>query len=132
MAFLRRLVVDLCRIPGVRLFRTFSGKVRAVRDDGSTGWIEGMPAGTADILGIGPGGVFIAIEVKSKRGTLSKAQKAFLAAMLARGGISMVARQEFTDMKRSLAHARAMLESLIASWRTSKRAEALREVEAPK
>ena len=116
MAFLRVFEVDLCKIPGVRAFRTFSGNVRVERDDGSEGWVKGMPAGTSDILAIGRGGVFIAIEVKSKRGRLTKLQKSFLQMVIARGGIGMVARQEFCDLKKSSKAACAMLDTLMNAW----------------
>jgi hypothetical protein len=48
--------------------------------------------GTADILGILPGGRFLAIELKSKRGTLSPDQKAFLDRINQDGGLAFMAR----------------------------------------
>jgi len=48
--------------------------------------------GTADILGILPGGRMLAIELKSKRGTLSPDQRAFLAEINSRGGLAFMAK----------------------------------------
>jgi hypothetical protein len=49
-------------------------------------------AGSADILGVLPGGRFLAIEVKRPRcGTLSLQQKDFLDAVNERGGLAFVA-----------------------------------------
>ena len=48
--------------------------------------------GTSDILGIMKGGRFLAIEVKSKRGKVSKEQKAFLYRVNKLGGLGFVAR----------------------------------------
>jgi len=48
--------------------------------------------GIADILGIAPGGRFLAIEVKSADGRLSKEQRLFLRSVQDAGGIAFVAR----------------------------------------
>lgn len=48
--------------------------------------------GVSDILGILPGGKFLAIEVKSKKGRLSVEQKIFLEEISNRGGVAFVAR----------------------------------------
>ena len=48
--------------------------------------------GVADILGILPGGRFLAIELKSATGTLTKEQKSFLEAINANGGVAFMAR----------------------------------------
>ena len=121
MAFMRLLEVELCKVPGVRLLRTFAGRVRVQRQDGSEGWVEGMPAGTSDLLGIvGPEGWVIAVEVKAQRGLLSAHQARFLAVVQELGGIACVARQEYLDQAKSVALARAMLEGLIANRRRLK------------
>lgn len=51
----------------------------------------GFP-GCPDIMAMLPGGRFVAIECKTKRGTLTDDQRAFLATVEAHGGIAIVAR----------------------------------------
>jgi hypothetical protein len=48
--------------------------------------------GISDILGILPGGRFLAVEVKSKTGRLSPEQKAFIGAIQNEGGMAFMAR----------------------------------------
>ena len=48
-------------------------------------------AGTADLLGVYPGGRFFAIEVKRPGGALSPAQIEFLREVRKRGGVALVA-----------------------------------------
>jgi hypothetical protein len=52
----------------------------------------GLCPGSADLVGIGPGGRFCAIELKTPSGTLSTKQKQFLALVERRGGLVAVAR----------------------------------------
>lgn len=46
--------------------------------------------GIADIIGIGPGGIFIAIEVKTGAGKLEPMQRAFMETITKMGGIHLV------------------------------------------
>ncbi|OCC14769.1 hypothetical protein DBT_1829 [Dissulfuribacter thermophilus] len=48
--------------------------------------------GVSDILGVLPGGRFLAIEVKTRRGRLTRRQEAFLSAVNRQGGLGFVAR----------------------------------------
>jgi len=48
--------------------------------------------GVSDILGVLPGGRFLAIEVKTRRGRLTKRQEGFLSAVNQKGGLGFVAR----------------------------------------
>jgi len=48
--------------------------------------------GSSDILGLLPGGRFICVECKSKKGKLSEKQKDFLAEVERLGGLAIVAR----------------------------------------
>lgn len=48
--------------------------------------------GVADILGVMPNGKILAIEVKSRSGKLSQAQKTFLLNVKKQGGVAFVAR----------------------------------------
>ncbi|HEY8272144.1 MAG TPA: VRR-NUC domain-containing protein [Pseudobdellovibrionaceae bacterium] len=49
-------------------------------------------AGVSDVLGIAPGGRFIAIEVKSEKGRLTDEQRKFIRMVQDNGGIAFVAR----------------------------------------
>jgi hypothetical protein len=55
-------------------------------------WLHFGRKGSADILGCLPGGRFLAVEVKSKRGRLSPEQRRFLADISGLGGVAVVAR----------------------------------------
>jgi len=55
--------------------------------------------GSSDILGLLPGGRFIAVECKSKKGKLSENQKDFLAEVERLGGLAIVARSVDDIMK---------------------------------
>jgi len=48
--------------------------------------------GSADIIGVLPGGRFIAVECKAKKGKLSEKQKEFLTNVEEMGGLAIVAR----------------------------------------
>jgi len=48
--------------------------------------------GVADIVGMLPGGRFVAIEVKTAKGKMSPEQQAFIDAIEAKGGIGIIAR----------------------------------------
>ena len=50
------------------------------------------PKGVSDILGLTPGGQFVAIEVKSKKGKPSLEQTMFLNKIVQMGGIAMIVR----------------------------------------
>lgn len=53
---------------------------------------SGLCEGSSDLIGWMPDGRFLAIEVKSKRGRLSKAQRNFLDAVNRFGGVGIEAR----------------------------------------
>lgn len=61
--------------PAKRRFRTFHGL-----------------AGVSDILGVLPGGRFLALECKTERGRVTRDQKVFLDAVRANGGLAAVIR----------------------------------------
>ena len=53
--------------------------------------VRGAPAGTADIVGIAPGGRFLAIECKIGRNKPTEAQSEFLRMVEEAGGIAILA-----------------------------------------
>jgi hypothetical protein len=59
--------------------------------DGARRVTSGLPAGFCDLFGTYQGR-FVAIEVKSRRGVVSEAQKRFLASVQSNGGLAGVAR----------------------------------------
>lgn len=54
--------------------------------------VAGLAVGSSDLVGWGPGGRFLALEVKTARGTTTAQQASFLAAVRAGGGIAAVVR----------------------------------------
>lgn len=52
----------------------------------------GLCVGSADLIGIAPGGRFLAIEVKTSTGRPSKEQTRFIAAVARAGGVAGIAR----------------------------------------
>ena len=89
----RNLVCGYLKARGVYFFvhdsvGIFDPKTKRFRRNTSPYRIKGV----ADIIGILPSGRFLAIELKSATGTLTKEQKAFLEAIRTNGGVSFVAR----------------------------------------
>jgi hypothetical protein len=54
--------------------------------------LEASKRGVSDILGVLPGGRFLAIEVKAPNGKLTDHQKQFLEEVLSNGGFGLIAR----------------------------------------
>jgi len=52
----------------------------------------GLCVGSADIIGIAPGGRFLAVECKGAKGRTTEAQERFIAAVIRAGGKAGVAR----------------------------------------
>lgn len=52
----------------------------------------GLCVGSADLIGIAPGGRFLAIEVKTSKGRATTEQQKFVNAVLTRGGIAGIVR----------------------------------------
>lgn len=75
-----------------------------VNSGGYRGRMRGAPKGTADILGVGPRGRFVAIEVKDDDGELTAEQLKYLLRVKALGGEAIEAR--------SIEDVRVMLERM--------------------
>ncbi|NDD53276.1 hypothetical protein EBZ39_05280 [bacterium] len=98
----RNQVCSYLRSRGVYFFLhdsvgIFDPKTKRFRRNNSPYRIRGV----SDILGILPGGRFLAIELKSATGVLTKEQKSFLEAIRANGGVSFMARS-VEDVKAGL------------------------------
>lgn len=52
----------------------------------------GLCKGSSDVLGIAPGGAFLAVEVKTPKGRVTQEQENFIVAVNDAGGIGFVAR----------------------------------------
>ena len=99
---IKKILVALGARPDCRLFRNATATAwvgpYSRRADGSLVMHEprtiqaGLVKGSADIIGIGPGGRFVAIEVKTGKGQLRPEQKNFLQMVGNQGGIAGVAR----------------------------------------
>lgn len=74
--------------PDVRLWRNEVGLFWHA--DGVGRVSCGLVPGSSDIIGIGPGGVFIAIEVKATRQTTSDLQKKYVETITRLGGLARV------------------------------------------
>lgn len=84
--------LDYLAVRGIHAWRNNSGVSRPERRDGSRGFVRYGHVGSADILGVLPGGRFLAIECKSPRGNLSRHQLDFGRRVRADGGIYLVVR----------------------------------------
>ena len=52
----------------------------------------GLAIGSSDLIGIAPGGRFLAVEIKTEKGKATPEQLRFIEAVRARGGIAGIAR----------------------------------------
>ena len=62
----------------------------------------GLCVGSSDLIGIAPGGQFLAVEIKTAKGKATPEQLRFIEAVRARGGIAGIARspQDALDLLR--------------------------------
>jgi hypothetical protein len=73
---------------GIKAWNNPSGAVRIAPDR----WLHFGKKGSADILGILPGGRFLAVECKAPDGRLSLEQREFLTDIKALGGMAVMVR----------------------------------------
>ena len=76
----------------VRLFRNSVGMVHYGDTPFRRTLRYGLAPGSADLIGIGPGGQFISIEVKTGKQQLAPRQRAWLDMVRNQGGVALVAR----------------------------------------
>ncbi len=88
-AVLTSVLAYLGTYPGVMVWRNNTGAI----PDRTGRVIRFGRVGSADVIGIAPGGRFLAVECKSSTGRLSEAQRNFAARVQACGGLYLVVRQ---------------------------------------
>lgn len=100
-AEIQSAILELLAWRGIVAFRVNSGKLLITNRDGSSRMVKLAPPGTADIIGIAPGGRFMAIEVKDRKGEQTPEQVDFEQRVRAAGGIYFLARST-DDVEREL------------------------------
>lgn len=86
---IQKSIVDYLKFYGICVWRI---NTMGVFNNFSQTYRPGPSKGVSDLVGILPGGRFFAIEVKSLKGKLSPAQKAFMEDVTLSGGLAFVAR----------------------------------------
>jgi hypothetical protein len=86
-----RACLQLLQLRGIFAWRNNSGAFVLGRARNRRFFRAGTPGGS-DILGVLPGGRFLAVEVKRPRGMPTPRQQMFLAAVEAAGGVAVVIR----------------------------------------
>jgi hypothetical protein len=99
--------VALGRLPDVALW---NNAVAVVTLDSGRTMPVGLGKGSSDLIGIGPGGRFLALEVKTATGRVTADQRRFIELVRKLGGISAAVR--------SPAEALAVIESARFEWQT--------------
>jgi hypothetical protein len=93
--------LDYLAARGIMAWRNNSGAVKLTRRDGKEGFVRFGKKGSADIIGVLPGGRFIAVECKTEKGRLSGEQTVFLENVKKAGGVAFVARSAY-DVEKAL------------------------------
>jgi len=86
-----KAILDYLAYTKIFSWRINSGMIFGTNAKGVSYAHKLAPKGTSDIIGILPGGQFLAIEVKKPGGVLSESQKEFLDKVNALGGRAFVA-----------------------------------------
>jgi hypothetical protein len=81
-------VLKYLKLRGIKAWNNPTGAGRIAPDR----WLHFGKKGSADILGILPGGRFLAVECKAPHGRLSPEQREFLEDIKALGGLAVVAK----------------------------------------
>lgn len=89
--FQNALMVELCKLPNVRVWRQPAGRVPAARG----GLVKCAPTGAADITGIvGPGGRRIEIECKGPETRVTEQQRKWRDLMCSMGAVALLLRAD--------------------------------------
>jgi hypothetical protein len=98
---LTRACLQLLQLKRVFAFRNNTGAAAFAGPAGRKRFVRFSTPGAADILGVLPGGKFLAIEVKRPGNKPTAAQRAFLDAVTEAGGLSLVI-HDVRDLQRAL------------------------------
>ena len=92
----------LLQLRGIYAWRNNTGVARPQRKDGSRGFVRFGKKGSADILGVLPGGRFIAVECKVGRNSTTPDQDDFLGRVRAAGGLAVVVRDTVDELDEAI------------------------------
>ena len=94
--------LQLLALRGIFAWRNNTGAVRATNRSGKERFIRFSTPGASDLLGILPGGRFLAVEPRSPSGKVTQAQRSFLDRVTAAGGVALVI-SDLAELERELA-----------------------------
>jgi hypothetical protein len=97
-----RACLDYLKLSGVLCWRNNTGATVARNAAGRKRFIRFGAPGSSDILGVLPGGKFLAVETKRPGGKLSVLQSEFLAAVTIAGGVALCV-SDVRELQRQLA-----------------------------
>jgi len=113
-AFMKLLMIALCRALPVRCWRQNAGRWRTEKGH----WIEGAPKGAADLSGIILGsGKRLEIEVKAQKGRISDEQKHWAEKIAEFGGVYVLVQDDGTP--EAIAHAIEQVRRAIGTVRAT-------------
>lgn len=92
----------LLQLRGIYAWRNNTGVARPQRKDGSRGFVRFGKKGSADILGVLPGGRMLAVECKVGRNTTTPDQDEFLASVSSAGGLAVVVRDTVDELDEAI------------------------------
>lgn len=121
IAFMRMLMISLCQLPGVRVWRQNVGSIAFLdaRTRQKRVFHAGPPDGAADISGIvAPEGWCLEVEVKSSRRRVTPEQLRWAAFVIRSGAVHAVVRYEGAhDAEWNIARACTIVEDAIRDRR---------------
>lgn len=80
-------------LPDVCIWRNETGQAKHIGPRGRPQHVRyGLCVGSADLIGVGPGGRFLALEIKTETGRVTPEQTMFLDLVRSKGGIAAVVR----------------------------------------
>jgi hypothetical protein len=98
--------LEYLQLRGIYAYRQNTGAAEYTDKAGKKRMVKYGKPGASDIVGVMPGGRFIAVECKAPAGRLSELQKQFLKDIERMGGLAIVARS-WTDIDQALKQSQA-------------------------
>lgn len=93
--------LEYLKIRGIFAYRQNTGAAEFRARSGKRRFVRFGALGASDIIGIIPGGRFIAVECKAGKGKLSDLQKDYLKTVTDNGGLAIVAKS-YVDIEKAL------------------------------